>query len=104
MATAGGSHTNFDTTAFSVGAVAGASTLAGAVGAGIQNYRAAQQQRHWVSWTIAELRGALDLSESFRRRERRLIEEQRLTIAAQARTIADLNRQIRTATARATKR
>jgi hypothetical protein len=63
--TAGGSHTNFDTAAFSVGAIGGAATIAGAIGAGWQNYRAACADR-WASWTIGQLRAALDCSELMR--------------------------------------
>lgn len=62
---AGGSHTNFDSAAFTVGAIGGAATIAGALGAGIQNYRAALAER-WSAWTIDQLRAALDCSEALR--------------------------------------
>ena len=41
----GDSHTNFDAGAFTVGAVGGAATIAGAVGAGIANFAAARRER-----------------------------------------------------------
>ena len=41
---AGGSHTNFNTSAFTVGAVGGAGLIAGALGAGLANYRAKLQE------------------------------------------------------------
>ena len=63
--TAGGSHTNFDSGAFSVGAVGSAAALAGALAAGFQNYRQAQRDR-WANWTVAQLQSALDCSETMR--------------------------------------
>jgi len=42
---AGGSHTGFEQTAFSVGAIGGAATIAGAIGVGIRNFQAQRQQR-----------------------------------------------------------
>lgn len=62
---AGDSHTGFNAGAFTVGAVGGAATIAGALGAGWANYRAAQQDR-WAGWAIDELRTALDCSETMR--------------------------------------
>jgi hypothetical protein len=41
----GDSHTNFDSAAFTVGAVNGAATIAGALGAGISNLAAARRER-----------------------------------------------------------
>lgn len=79
MAT-GGSHTNFNTAAFGVGAVAGAATIAGALGAGLANVRAERQA--FAGWSEEkQLRAALDLSEALRGREHRIIREQRITIA-----------------------
>lgn len=46
MATAGGSHTDFNSTAFGVGAAAGSLTLAAALGAGLTNYRAQARARY----------------------------------------------------------
>ncbi|MGY3356423.1 hypothetical protein ACVWZK_003086 [Bradyrhizobium sp. GM0.4] len=62
---AGGSHTSFNTEAFTVGAVSGAGILAGALAQGFQNYRAQQRDR-WADWNLDQLRLALDLSESLR--------------------------------------
>ena len=76
---AGDSHTNFDATAFGVGAVAGATTIAGALGAGLANVRAERQA--FASWGEKQLRAALDLSEALRGREHRIIRAQRITIA-----------------------
>jgi hypothetical protein len=42
---AGDSHTNFNAAAFTVGAVGGAATIAGAIGAGIGNLAAARRER-----------------------------------------------------------
>jgi hypothetical protein len=42
---AGDSHTNFDQQAFTVGAIGGAATIAGAIGAGICNLAAARRAR-----------------------------------------------------------
>jgi hypothetical protein len=41
----GDSHTNFDAGAFTVGAIGGAATIAGAIGAGISNLAAARRER-----------------------------------------------------------
>jgi hypothetical protein len=42
---AGGSHTRFDQAAFTVGAIGGAATIAGAVGVGIRNFQAQRRER-----------------------------------------------------------
>ena len=62
---AGGSHTNFDSAAFSVGAVGGAAALGSALALGFANYRQAQRDR-WAGWTVAQLQAALDCSETMR--------------------------------------
>lgn len=89
---AGGSHTNFNEQAFTVGAVSGAGLLAGAVGAGLANYRAAQD-RKWSAWNVTALRGALDLSEALRAREQAASRAKSAVIAAQRSTIARLERE-----------
>jgi hypothetical protein len=89
---AGGSHTNFDESAFTVGALSGAGILAGALGAGLANYRAAQE-RKWMAWNATALRGALDLSEALRARELSASRAKDAVIAAQRLTIARLKRQ-----------
>ncbi|WP_375312834.1 hypothetical protein WHZ77_06020 [Bradyrhizobium sp. A5] len=68
MATAGGSHTNFDTTAFGAGAVGGSLALGAALVAGLANYRMAQQA-NYDAWTEQQLRAALKLSELLRARD-----------------------------------
>jgi hypothetical protein len=40
-----GSHTGFDQVAFTVGAIGGAGTIAGAVGVGIRNFQAQRRER-----------------------------------------------------------
>jgi hypothetical protein len=77
---AGDSHTNFDVGAFSIGAVGGAATIAGAIGAGIANVRA-QRQSTFADWQERELRAALELSEAFRANDQRIIRAQAVTIA-----------------------
>ena len=77
---AGGSHTNFDTTAFGVGAFGAAATLAGALGAGLAN-ACANRRSEFADWQEHELRSALELSEAFRANDQRIIRAQALTIA-----------------------
>lgn len=60
---AGGSHTDFDSGAFTLGAAGGAATIAGAMVAGWQNYRAAQADR-WHGWNAEQMRRALDYTDS----------------------------------------
>ncbi|MEH2536479.1 hypothetical protein [Bradyrhizobium sp. AZCC 1699] len=92
---AGGSHTNFESTAFSVGAVAGAATIAGALGAGLADLRA-QRAAANAGWREHQLRAALELSELLRRREHRVNRAQRITIARfeRERAIARANRHL----------
>jgi hypothetical protein len=96
---AGGSHTNFDTGAFSVGAFGGAVTLASALAAGIANLRAVRDT-DYLTWTADTLRRALRLSELFRARELERLKIAIETIAERDRTIADLTRQLRIEQAR----
>jgi hypothetical protein len=42
---AGGSHTDFDQAAFTIGAIGGAAAIAGAIGVGIRNFQAQRQRR-----------------------------------------------------------
>jgi hypothetical protein len=77
---AGDSHTNFNAAAFTVGAVGGAATIAGALGAGLANLRAAQAGR-WEGWTIQHLIAALELSEALREDDQRIKRAQSITIA-----------------------
>ncbi|MCK1341010.1 hypothetical protein IVB38_34595 [Bradyrhizobium sp. 38] len=85
---AGGSHTNFDPGAFTVGAAGGALSIAGAVAAGVQNYVAARAER-WAAWTLEQLRCALDLSESLRCEQYRELLDARARVAELERQIAD---------------
>jgi hypothetical protein len=77
---AGDSHTNFNSGAFGVGAFAGATTIAGALVAGVANLRAQRQER-WHGWTPTQLIAALNLSEAFRKNDHRIMRAQRITIA-----------------------
>jgi hypothetical protein len=77
---AGDSHTGFDQQAFTVGAIGGAATIAGAIGAGLANVRA-QRRSEYADWRENELRAALELSEAFRANDRRIIRGQAVTIA-----------------------
>jgi hypothetical protein len=96
---AGGSHTNFNERAFTVGAVSGAGLLTTALGAGLANYRA-DQERRWARWNATALRSALDLSEQLRAREHAVSRRKDAVIAAQKLTIARLERERAIARAR----
>lgn len=85
--TAGGSHTNFDSSAFTVGAVGGALSIAGALAAGVQNYTRSQR---WDGWTIEQLRRALDCSEALRYRGYCDLNDARAANAELERRIADM--------------
>jgi hypothetical protein len=92
---AGGSHTNFNSKAFSVGAVSGAGLLASALGAGINNYRAVMKARY-ANWNAEALRSGLELSELLRAKEHKMLHAKDREIAdlrlANARLKADLAR------------
>jgi hypothetical protein len=90
MPSTGGSHTAFDSAAFTVGALSGATTMAAALGAGIRNYTA-RRALAVAEWTIENWRQALALSELLRRRDhqrfaaekaafRKVIQDQRTEI------------------------
>lgn len=96
----GGSHTNFDSAAFTVGAVGGAISIAGALGAGIQNYRAAQAER-WMNWTIEQLRAALECSEALRYDVHCRLNDANSRIADLERQLADVRFSVRRDQARA---
>ena len=83
-----GSHTNFDTDAFTVGAVGGALSIGSALAVGWQNYRQAQRQR-WAEWTVAQLQAALDCSESMRFGLHNDLNAARVEIAGLKRKLAD---------------
>jgi hypothetical protein len=74
------SHTNWNPTTFSVGAVGGAAMIAGALGAGLANVRA-QRQAAFSRWNEDQLLAALELSEALRANEHRIMRAQRITIA-----------------------
>jgi hypothetical protein len=78
---AGDSHTNFNTTAFIVGAVGGAATIAGAFGAGISNLAAARRERG----TMDAVQSRDDTIRSLQRR----IDHQRLELGCRDATIRD---------------
>ena len=65
----GGSHVNFDTGAFGLGAAGGALTLAGALVAGAQNVAMAAEA-DFMAWSLDEARKGLHLSEQLRARDR----------------------------------
>jgi hypothetical protein len=79
---AGDSHTNFNSGAFTAGAVGGALTIAGGIVAGAQNVLAARREM-----TIADLQALLDMSEALRG-------DQWDTIQSQRRRITELERRI----------
>jgi hypothetical protein len=62
---AGDSHTNFNETAFTLGAMSGATLLAGAMVAGVQN-GLNRNRMAWNMWTTDQLRKGLELSEALR--------------------------------------
>lgn len=76
---AGGSHVDFNTRGFGIGAVSGAGIIASALITGVANARAASRE-HAVARAIAERDAIID---SLQRR-----------IAAQARTILDTRREV----------
>jgi uncharacterized protein HemX len=92
---AGGSHTAFDTGAFTTGALSGAGVLASAFGAGLTRFRETQARR-WTGWTIEQLRAALECSELFRARERETSQALRRVIETQRTQIARLERELAT--------
>lgn len=77
---AGGSHVDFNTHAFGVGAISGAGLIASALASGVANARATQRE-HAVHRAIAE-------------RDAMIIALQRRN-AAQARALADMQRAAR---------
>jgi hypothetical protein len=89
------SHTGFNSSAFTVVAIGGAGVLASALAAGIANLRRCRENEY-MSWTAAALRRALRVSELFRARELEQLQIAVDMIAERDRTIADLQRQIRT--------
>lgn len=90
----GGSHTNFNVDALTVGAVGGAASLGAALAAGVQNVQR-QRQARTVEQQIHRLRCMLDLSEVLRekgwhdlQREREINADLRLALKiSQARAI-----------------
>lgn len=92
------SHTNFDTSAFTASAVAGAASLAGALGAGLANYSAAQQDQ-WSQWTIEQLRAALNCSEAMRYCQFKELQESRAENVALKRQILHRDFAVRQAAA-----
>jgi hypothetical protein len=77
----GGSHTNFDTSAFTVGAIGGAATIAGAVAAGVANIAAARRERGMVE--------AVDSRDVVIQRLQRRVANQRFEIGRRDVTIRD---------------
>jgi hypothetical protein len=87
---AGDSHTNFNAAAFTVGAVGGAATIAGAIGAGISNLAAARRER----WTMDAVLSRDDTIRSLQRRidnQRTELGRRDATIRDQAMTIRELD-------------
>ena len=78
---AGGSHTNFDTSAFTVGAIGGAATIAGAVASGVANVVVARRERGMTE--------AVDSRDVEIRRMQRRIASQRSEIGRRDVTIRD---------------
>jgi hypothetical protein len=87
----GGSHTNFDTQAFTVGAVGGALTLAAAVAAGVQSFREASAESY-AAWTAQQLRSGLMLSEARRGHELDMLAQALRAIDERDRRIAQLEK------------
>jgi hypothetical protein len=83
---AGDSHTGFDQQAFAVGAVGGAATIAGAIGAGIRNLAVARRERGMVNVvqsrdiTIRSLQRRVDNQSIELERRGATIRDQDLTI------------------------
>jgi hypothetical protein len=100
---AGDSHTNFNESAFSAGAIGGAGLLASALVAGLANYRA-ELARQRVRWNATALRSALDLSEQMRARDHAALRSKNAIITAQRVTIARLESQLAIAQARSRRR
>jgi hypothetical protein len=83
----GDSHTNFDAAAFTAGAVGGAATIAGALGAGISNFVASRRER-----TTMDMVQSRD--HTIRSLERRL-DNQRIELGRRDATIRDQEMTIR---------
>ncbi|MGM4916235.1 hypothetical protein [Tardiphaga sp. 813_E8_N1_3] len=83
---AGDSHTGFDQQAFTVGAVGGAATIAGAIGAGIRSLAVARRERGMVDVvqsrdvTIRSLQRRIDNQSIELGRRDATIRDQALTI------------------------
>ena len=91
----GGSHTNFDTTSFGVGAVAGTALIAGALGRGIQNLRT--QRASFAAWqNIEALRAVAELSEGLRFHENELHREREQASAKRIEALQLENERLRT--------
>ena len=101
--TSGGSHTNFDSAAFTVGAVGGAATIGAALVQGFANYRQQQADR-WANWNVQQLRTALDLSESLRAHEATIIDRLERENAWLQQTVECLERQARDVSVSAARR
>jgi hypothetical protein len=78
---AGGSHTNFDQQAFTVGAIGGAATIAGALVAGVTNIAAGRRERG--------VRDALQSRDAVICSLRRRIDNQRTELGRRDATIRD---------------
>ncbi|MEH2499559.1 hypothetical protein V1294_006038 [Bradyrhizobium sp. AZCC 1678] len=103
MTTVGGSHAHFDVGAFTTGAAGGALSIAGALVAGIANYRAAVEA-NYDDWADAKLRAALRYSELMRAREQIMMGRLAQELTAAHDEIARLKRDHAVSAARALKR
>ena len=84
---AGGSHTNFNEQAFSVGAVSGAGVLAGAMVAGMRNAAAIRRGRN----TLAAIGARDDIIDQLQRR----VDNQRAELGRRNATIMNQSLQIK---------
>ena len=87
----GGSHTNFDAAAFTVGAAGGALSIAGALIAGARNCAIAAEA-NYDAWDREEARTGLYLSEQLRARDHALLLRTAAELHAARGRIASLER------------
>jgi hypothetical protein len=99
MSVYGGSHTSFDATAFTAGAVGGAATVAGALGVGLANLYARRQAL--AGSKVVFLREALIYTEIMRERDIDMARERQQADAARIDALSLENERLRAAVKRA---
>jgi predicted component of type VI protein secretion system len=101
MPVMGGSHTNFDSGAFTAGALTGSGAIAGALVAGVANHLARARAQRGRAWQEADWQRALALSELLRRRDQQRARDAEVEVAKLRARVAWALSAPRVATARA---